>query len=212
MSRRIASLAVLLLFLPAARAKDKNKSVLPDFVLRAHTVLVVVNPDASAPLQNPNANRTAQDEVEKAIMRWGRFELTMEPGSADLIISVEKGTGRMVSPTIGGGPADHRPVIVQPTDGNIRIGVRQGHPPDSGPTMGTPNTGPRPGEQIGGSRDTFEVYRGGIDGANALNSTPVWRYVAKDALNAPKVAAVDEFRKAIEEAEKAAAKRKKKQP
>jgi hypothetical protein len=44
------------------------------------------------------------------------------------------------------------------------------------------------------------VYRGGI--SDPLNSSPVWRHIAKDCLRAPNVAAVEEFRKAIAEAEK----------
>jgi hypothetical protein len=46
----------------------------------------------------------------------------------------------------------------------------------------------------------FEVYRGNVP--NALASTPVWRYIAKNCLREPKVTAVEEFRKAIAEAEK----------
>jgi hypothetical protein len=37
-----------------------------------------------------------------------------------------------------------------------------------------------------------------------LDAAPVWRYIAKDALNAPNVPAVEQFRKAVNEAMKAA--------
>jgi hypothetical protein len=46
----------------------------------------------------------------------------------------------------------------------------------------------------------FEVYRGGI--VDPLDAPAVWRYTAKDCLRAPQVSAVEEFRKAIAEAEK----------
>jgi hypothetical protein len=46
----------------------------------------------------------------------------------------------------------------------------------------------------------FAVYRGRRD--DPLDSTPVWRLSAKDALRSPSVPAVDEFRKLIVEAEK----------
>ena len=46
----------------------------------------------------------------------------------------------------------------------------------------------------------FEVYRGGVD--YPLDAAPVWRYIAKGALNEPQVAAVEQFRKAIDESEK----------
>jgi hypothetical protein len=63
-----------------------------------------------------------------------------------------------------------------------------------------PQGGPRIGNEIGATEDTFEVYRGGV--SDALDSSAVWRYVAKDCLRAPNVSAVEEFRKAIAEAER----------
>jgi len=44
------------------------------------------------------------------------------------------------------------------------------------------------------------VYRGGM--GSSLDSPPVWRYIAKDCLREPGVTAVEEFRKAIAQAEK----------
>ena len=58
---RIAFLALLLLA-PQAGAKNKKKQVLPDVVLKAQTVAVVIRPDAGEPLKNPLANRTAQGQ------------------------------------------------------------------------------------------------------------------------------------------------------
>src|SRR5690349_13355977 len=106
---RALFLALVLLWVPLANAKDKKKIVLPDYVLRARTILVVVDPDAGIALQNPNANRIAQEDVEKALMNWGRFTLAMEPSTADLVISIRKGTGRMVSPTVSS-PGNNRGV------------------------------------------------------------------------------------------------------
>jgi hypothetical protein len=40
---------------------------------------------------------------------------------------------------------------------------------------------------------------GGVD--YPLDAPPVWRYTAKDALKAPRVDAVEQFRKAIDESE-----------
>jgi len=67
------------------------------------------------------------------------------------------------------------------------------------------------GTEVGPSQDTFAVYRGKVE--YPLDSSPVWRYIAKNSLRSPAVPAVDEFRKAIADAEKAAAqKQQKKQP
>jgi hypothetical protein len=56
------------------------------------------------------------------------------------------------------------------------------------------------GNHVGGSEDTFEVYRSGVQ--YPLDSPPVWRYIAKEWLRQPGVTAVEEFRKAIAQAEK----------
>ena len=196
-----ASMIFLFLFglIPQADAKNKRKQLLPDLVLRAETVLVVVHPEAGEPLMNPRANRIAQDEVEKAIKKWGRFRLVMDSQTADLVIAVRKGHAN--GPTIRNSPTDDRPVIGQQTDDQIRVGVQRGRPPDlTRPGFGGPERGrPRITNEVGPSEDMFEVYLGGID--YPLDASPVWRYMAKDALNGPQVDAVEQFRKAIADSE-----------
>ena len=203
MSSRIAIvsllLSLLLVSVPQAEAKNKKKQLLPDEVLRAQRVLVIIHPDASEPLTNPMANRTARDAVERAITKWGRFDVVMDAQTADLIIAVRK--GNKSGPVINHSPADDRPVIFQPGISDTRIGQPVGRPPNlSGSPGEMGNRGPELGSQIGSSGDTFEVYRAGM--GDPLEASPVWRYIAKDALNAPQVAAVEQFRKAIEESEK----------
>ena len=202
MTVRVFSLLLLatLVAVPAD-AKDKKKQTLPEYVLKATTVLVVVNPEAGEPLEQPMANATARENVEKALMEWGRFRLVMDGAESDLVIAVRTGSGKMVQPTIKGGPIDSRPGVGQATDSSIRIGAQQGTPPPlTDPGMGGPQTGPRMGNQVGPSEDTFEVYRGGVQ--NPLDAPAVWRYIAKDCLREPKVTAVEEFRQAIADAEK----------
>lgn len=199
------SLAVLFLLVcslaasaPTASAKDKKKLVLPADVLQARTVLVVVDPEAGIVAEAPMANPTARDDVEKALMRWGRFTLVQNGTDADLIITVHKGNGKIAQQTIGGVPMNRRPVTLQPTDSGAQ---------NAGPTIAGdpsnqpwPSQGPHPQEEIGPTQDMFVVYRGGRD--NPLDSPPVWRYSAKDALHSPDVPAVEEFQKLIAEAEK----------
>jgi hypothetical protein len=194
-------LPLLVLLATQALAKDKNKSTLPEYVLRAQTVLVVIDPDAGEPLDHPNANATARDNVEKALMDWGRFKLALDGRESDLIMVVRTGNGKAVQPTIRGGPIDQRPGIGQSTDSSIRIGGQHGQPPPlTDPSSDPQNQGPHVSNEVDSSEDSFAVYRGGI--ANPLDSSPVWRYNAKDGLQAPKVAAVEEFRKALAQAEK----------
>src|SRR5207302_5365181 len=106
MHSRFSYLPLFLSFALLASAKDKNKDkgILPDYVLHAHTIQVIVSPDASDSLDHPMANARAREDVERALQAWGRFTLVAE-GQSDLVITVRAGTGRLVSPAIERGPA-----------------------------------------------------------------------------------------------------------
>jgi hypothetical protein len=193
----IAFLA-LLLIVPQASAKDKKKAVLPEYVLRAQTAAVVIRPEAGEPLTSPNANRTAQTNVENAITKWGRFKVIQNAQAADLIIAVR--TGHASGPTIRNSPADKR---TNDQIGNIPDANQQGPSPDLTNPGRSTVADRRPhimGNEMGPPEDSFEVYRGRVD--YPLDAPAVWRYVAKDALDEfPEVAAVEQFRNAINEAE-----------
>lgn len=191
----------LALLPPVAHAKNKKAPLTAD-VLHAQTVLVVIDPQAGEPVTDPSANRNARNEVEQALTKWGRYRLVLDGQTPDLVFTVRKGTGRSVTPTVGNLPTDNRPVIFQPNDGGVRAGQQRGRPPDlSQPGIGPPqDTGPRPQTEVGGSEDTLEVYRGGVQ--YPLDAPPIWRYSGKDALRPPKVPAVEQFQKAVDESEK----------
>jgi hypothetical protein len=193
-------LSLFLLFTCFATANNKKKETLPAEVLNAQTVVVLIDPDAGISTSEPLANRTAQDDVEKALAKWGRLKLVLVGGdNADLVITVRKGNGKIVQKTVGGDPTNDRPVVVVPSDSGIHVGVQQGRPQDS--TQAPPqNTAPgQGGEASTATEDTFLVYRGGA-GAPPLERAPVWSYTAKNGLRSPDVPAVGEFRKAIEAA------------
>jgi hypothetical protein len=205
MSARVPVVSLLLILLSIlasihpAEAKNKKKQQLPDIVLKAQRVLVVIQPDAGEPLNAPMANRTARQEVERALSKWGRFNVVMDGQITDLVIAVRK--GHAGGPVINNSPMDNRPVIFEPNEGNARLGGRPDRPPDlNNPGLGPQDREPRINNQIGSSEDMFEVYLGGEE--YPLDSPPIWRYAAKNALNGPDVAAVEQFRKAIEESEK----------
>jgi hypothetical protein len=211
----LAPVLLPVLALTPAIAKDKNKTTLPAYVLSAQTVLVIVDPDAGEPLDQPYANRNARANVEKALVQWGRFRLVNDGEKSDLIITVRTGNGKTVQPTMKGGGIDQRPGVSGDPDGTIHIGAHGGQPPvDPGayppgmPPPGTspqggppPDGGPRVSNEVGPSEDMLAVFRG--DTEHSLDGPAAWRYIAKDCLSEPKVAAVDEFRKAIADAEKA---------
>ena len=202
MLQKTALICLTFLFATLSSGKDKNKIILPADVLNARTVLVVVKPGSGEPLSNPMANQNAQENVEKALMKWGRFNLALDARTADLIIAVRKGSGQAVRPTVIGGGIDQRPLIVAPTDGNIRIGGQRGKQPDLTSAGSSSENSPHVQTEVGPSEDLFEVYRGGMEAP--LDASPVWRYMAKGSLNAPNVPAVEQFRKVINEAVKSA--------
>jgi len=192
---------LLLLVTSLAVAGNKKKVVLPAYVLRARTVIVLIDPDAGINPEAPLANKTAQEDVEKALAKWGRLTPVIDAQIADLVITIRKGSGKIVQPTIGGMPTNDRPVIVQPNDSGIRIGAQQGRS-SSAPSRPLPqDTRPSPQTEIGSGEDVFIVYEGRSTGS-LEQQAPVWRYSNKNALHSPNVPAVDEFRKLIDEAEK----------
>ena len=204
--RAMAVFAVGFLLSATGFAKDKKKNILPAYVLTARTVTVMIDPDAGVSIEDPRANEIARKDVEAALLTWGRFELRMNAVGADLIIMVRKGHGRTVEPTISD-PRQNNPVgSITPIDGGLGVGAQHGQPPgQTGPASGAGS--PHPQIEGGGSDDSFAVYRGDPDQPDdPRNSALAWHYVASDALQSPSVPAVDRFRKAIADAEKAAAK------
>jgi len=199
--RKLLAVTAIILCSALAPAKDKKSPILPADVLRARTVLVVVDPTAGVDARDPDANRAARADVEKALDQWGRFTLVQEGSTADLIITVRKGDGKLIQPTIGGTPINGTPPVSgdstsTPTQSTTRAGVRW--PP------GNPNSNPEPEIEAGSPQDMFVVYRGSKDDPNwsPLDAPPVWRYSGKDALESPSVPAVEVFRKLIAESEK----------
>ena len=192
-----STLISLVLVAVVTLAVAKNKQVLPHYVLQAQTVAVVVMPDAGESVTAPAANRTAEQNVEKALLQWGRYRLVPDALTADLIVAVRKGYAG--GPAISPAPIDTRPVILQPSPGTIYVGGQQGAPPDL--TQHGPEP-PRPSisHEAGTPEDTFELFRGGVE--YPLDSAPLWRYIAKDALDAPEVRAVEQFRKTVADSEK----------
>lgn len=205
-ARKLLAVAAIMLLCPLASAKDKKKALLPADVLNARTVLVMVDPTAGVDAADPNANREARVDVEQALDKWGRFRLVQDGYTADLVIMVRKGNGKMVQPTIGGTPINGIPPISVGSSpnstgasgrlGNPGIG---NNPSNAGNQSGTPH----PQVEVGSSQDMFVVYRGNMDPNSSPDDTPaVWRYSAKNALAAPSVPAVEAFRKLVVESEK----------
>jgi hypothetical protein len=211
MTLRLRTLLLLIFLSSALSISYAKKAKVPDYVLQAHTVCVLIDPDAGTSLTDPLANKTAQDEVEKALMRWGRFSPVQDPGQADLIIVIRHGTGKIAERTIGNMPTNDRPATVQQAGNQIRIGGQQGRSPNAPQQTQPQDTQPEQQTEIAPPRqDELIVYRGysgsaplGSGAREDLHTQPMaWRIDQKDALKAPEVRAVAEFRKAIEDTEK----------
>jgi hypothetical protein len=202
-------LTVTAIILCSALATAKKKAILPVDVLRARTVLVIIDPSAGVDARDPNANRAARADVEKALDQWGRFTLVQAGLTADLVITIRKGNGKFVQPTIGGTPINGTPPVsggttstptTMTTRGAVRLGP--GSPNDPSSAGSGPST-PQPQIEAGSPQDMFVVYRGSTDpNWSPLDAPSVWRYSGKDALASPSVPAVEAFRKLIAESEK----------
>ena len=202
-------LAVTAILLCSVLAFARKKAILPADVLRARTVLVIVDPTAGVDLTDPNANRLAREDVEKALDQWGRFTLVQEGYTADLVIMVRKANGKIAQGTIGGTPINGTPPLSgsstsTPTESTTRGGVRWGTGTPNDPSdAGSRSSTPEPQIEAGSRQDMFVVYRGSPDPSRSpLDASPVWRYSGKDALASPSVQAVEVFRKLVAESEK----------
>lgn len=198
-------LAVSLLLTCCVLASAKKKKViLPDEVLQARTVVVIIDPQAGMDIEDPTANRIARNEVESAFMKWGRFALVSDVSSADLVIVVRKGNDKPAEGTIAGPPNNDMPVTLG--RGSRPNPSADSDPSAAQPTMTNDPTSPQPTYpahpqiEAGQTDDVMTVYRGKRD--DALDSPPVWRHSARNALQSPGVPAVDAFEKLFEEAEK----------
>lgn len=206
-SAKIVLSALLLLLLPApAFTKGKSKPTVPPYVLEAHTVSVVIDPDAGESVTDPRANQIAQKDVETALLKWGRFESLIGTPNADLIIVIKRGHNKLVDQTIPDRRQNDRAGVINPTDNGISIGAQRGRQPGMpGTSSQDPQTTSPSQTEIGNGDDSFTVYDGKTD--RPLDGAPGWKLIAKDCLHSHDVPAVDEFRKAIAEAEKAAGKK-----
>ncbi len=203
---RLAGLVVMSLAVVFAMAKDKTKAALPQYVLQAHTVAVVIDPGAGMAVDDPQANRVAQKDVETALLNWGRFTPMAGTQGADLIIVIRRGSGRLVTQTIPNRQQNNRPGMIDPTDNGVSVGAQHGTAGSASGGVAGPAT-ETPQAEIGNVDDSFSVYDGKVD--HPLDASAAWRYVAADGLKPHGVPAVAEFRKVVAAAEKAAAAAKK---
>ncbi len=212
-ANRIATLAwlgVVSLAVTPALAKN-SKPVVPQYILDAHTIAVIIDPGAGRAPEDPNANQIARQDVEAALQRWGRFTIVLDSANADLVIVVRRSRGKLAERTVAD-PRQNSPIAdISRSDSSLSIGA-QSVPPNSrsGPTPNPnrpaidPREGaPQPQIEIGNTEDAFLVFEG--QRPFDPDEIPGWRWIHQNGLKPHSVPAVDEFRKALEAAQKAAA-------
>ena len=192
-----------------------SKPVVPQYILNAHTVAVMIDPNAGISPEDPNANQTARQDVEHALLKWGRFTTVLDPDGADLVIVLRRSHGKLAETTITDPRQNSRPGDISHTSDGVSVGVQRGSPSgNNSPGASSaqyPDNAAHPQIEVGNIADSFLVFEGNhrfdVDGI------PGWRWIQKNGLHAHDVPAVDEFRKALDEAEKqAAAQQKAKHP
>jgi len=184
--RRAVIFFLLVLFVCQSAARDKKH--LPDQLLKAQTVAFVVSVDPHEIAANPKIAETLQKELETAMANWGRYKLAPS-ATADLVIVAHM--GHVNPPTVV-----NRPDKPEFTNPNTGPGPYPGTPGLPNPGLGVPG---REAAQLRAEEDTFEVYAARTDISDASR---LWQYKGALALRGPKVAAIEKFRKAIEESEK----------
>ena len=78
----VSAAALACVFIPTAFAKS-DAPYLPQYILNARTVAVVIETEAGVSVRDPNGNQTARKDVETALLKWGRFQPIMNGETAN---------------------------------------------------------------------------------------------------------------------------------
>jgi hypothetical protein len=195
MVKRASAVFLLSLLATFAFAKDKTKNILPAYVLQAKTVAVVIDPSGGVSIDDPRANELAQEFVVAAFLKWGRFEPVSDPKTADLIVTVRKGNGRLMDDTM---PDPRQNNGIDPNNRGGSMGPSRGPQPNMPGQPGIGSSQQSPAAGIGQVEDMFAVFKGG---EKSLFATPVWKYASNGGLSQT-VPAVAAFKRAVAAADK----------
>jgi hypothetical protein len=150
------ALSVLLVSVAVAQKAPISQAHTED-ILRARLVAVIPN-SQSEPITDAQENQRARLDVEMAISKWGRYQVTQDTSVADLIIVVRKGRARgtTIDDTRTGNPG----VILYPSDTGATISVGHGQNLPRTRTDPPHEAQPRVGTQVGSTDDLLAVYLG----------------------------------------------------
>jgi hypothetical protein len=178
----------------AQKKKKEGKRELPDQVLAAQFIYVTGWHGDDHDWRTPSEERSAIVRVQRAVQTWGRYRLVYYPDQADIMMVVKPGH-------------------VGAVQGGIHVGL-------GGPEYPTP----RVGGGAGGTADANPAGMGiGAEGGSPddylmialqpsyqpVQASYIWKASAKDGLDPGKIKLLEDFKRAVEESEKARAAAKK---
>lgn len=184
--RRLIVLSLAIVAATTAVAKKKEKQELPTAVLAARYVYVTGWHGNEFQFRSLPEEREAIVAVQTALRNWGRYRVVYRPEEADIMLVVKPGYLGMVQSGV-----------------NVGVGGPIGTGPD--PTRGPGST--RVGTDYGAEATNPDDYLMVciLPRANAQDANYIWRRGQHHGLSAVqgKVPLFEEFRKAVDESDKA---------
>lgn len=187
MAKVFASLLLAMVVLPAAAqgASQAPDPTLPKIFDTARYVYVEAEQISRSGRDLTPGDRQAIANLQKLLRDWGRYIVTVDRQSADLILVVHKSaTG-----------AGNTPVVIGSAP---RQPGRNPYPRDpSDPTSQGQDDGPGLIADTGSPDDELAVYM--LNGSNALTG-PLWKETGKNGLAMPKLTLFQHLKDDVEEA------------
>jgi len=173
---------VAITFASLASGQSGNQAKKPSAIL-ATAQFVSVEPysgtDSPAAINDPHVSvedREAVANVQKAILNWGQYKITIRRSEADLVVFVRK--GRIAS-----------------ANGGIHVHAGKRNSTPGGPTQPDDHAvGGLGGGEIGLNEDIFGVYSLDPDGKV---TGPIWRKNLKDGLDPQELVLFEKFKKDV---------------
>ena len=173
-----------------AQKKKDPKRELPDQVLAAQYVYVTGWHGDVFDARLPQEERTAILRVQDAVRAWGRYRLVLSRAEADMMLVIKPGHLGMVQGGVNvGGPPD------------VVLGNPNGRP------GGSIGTGVGYGAEGGSPSDYLMVSM--FPNSDPVDASFVWKRSGNNGFVGRKIPLLEEFKKAVEESDKAMAAAKK---
>ena len=175
----VSFVAVALLLAPtvSAQKNSKNKDQMAEAVVNARYVYVEAYDGPEWDPRLTADDRKAIADVERAVQSWGRYQLALRRGDAEIVLQVRK--GRIAGARVGGG------VSVERVPTHVEF-------PPSSTTQKTIHGDV--GAEAGPPDDLLWVYL--VNTKGDLGAA-VWRRMQHDGLQAPELKLFEKFKQEV---------------